>query len=245
MENIAVYEAINAVQDDMAKVGISKDKKNVQQGYNFRGIDDVYGALAPLLAKHKLCIIPFTVNRTVTERTTKSGGALFYVTVDCEFHFVSAVDGSKHIARTFGEAMDSGDKATNKAMSSAYKYAAFQTFCIPVDVVDADAETHEVIPKAKKDVKETAPEKKAQPVPEPQENIVVFSTLKDIQVKSGKTNGKDWKLFTLFTDTGDTYGTFDEATADLASSLIKSGDLAKIEFSMTTKGNKQIVSLEQ
>ena len=101
-----VYNAINAVQTEMSQVGISKDKKNLQQGYSFRGIDDVYGALAPMLAKHKLCIIPFVLSRNVVERQTKSGGVLFYTTVECEFHFVSATDGSKHIAKTFGEAMD-------------------------------------------------------------------------------------------------------------------------------------------
>jgi hypothetical protein len=147
-----VYKAINAVQGDLAKIGISKDKKNAQQGYKFRGIDDVYDALSPLLAEHKLCIIPYAAFRTVAERETKAGGTLFYVTVECEFHFVSAVDGSKHIAKTFGEAMDSGDKATNKAMSAAYKYAAFMTFCIPVDAVDADAVTPpEVKPKTNKE----------------------------------------------------------------------------------------------
>src|SRR6478736_352439 len=64
---------------------------------------------------------------------------------------VSAIDGTKHTVATFGEAMDSGDKATNKAMSAAYKYAAFQAFCIPTEetAVDADAETHHIQPRAK------------------------------------------------------------------------------------------------
>jgi hypothetical protein len=58
---------------------------------------------------------------------------------------VSAIDGTTHTAATFGEAMDSGDKATNKAMSAAYKYAAFMTFAIPTEGDnDADATTHEV-----------------------------------------------------------------------------------------------------
>jgi hypothetical protein len=136
-----VYTAINAVQDEIAKIGIQKDKKNEQQGYKFRGIDDVYNALAPLLAKHKLCIIPAVIGRTMVERQTRTGGSIFYVTVECEFYFVSAVDGSRHIAKTFGEAMDSADKATNKAMSAAYKYLTLQTFCIPVEGQDADVNT--------------------------------------------------------------------------------------------------------
>jgi len=65
--------------------------------------------------------------------------------VEAEFDFVCAEDGSKATARTFGEAMDSGDKATNKAMSAAYKYACFQTFAIPTEGDnDADAHTHQI-----------------------------------------------------------------------------------------------------
>lgn len=140
-----VYQAINKVQAALSKAGITKDKRNQQQGYNFRGIDDVYNALSPLLAEHGLCILPRILTRKCDERTNAKGTALFYVTVEAEFDFVCAEDGSRHTVRTFGEAMDSGDKATNKAMSAAYKYAAFQAFAIPTEADnDADANTHQV-----------------------------------------------------------------------------------------------------
>ena len=140
-----VYQAINAVQSDLARDGITKDRRNQQQGYNFRGIDDVYNALAPLLAKHGLCVLPRILARDCVERQTQKGGVLFYVTVEAEFDFVASEDGSKHTVRTYGEAMDSGDKATNKAMSAAYKYAAFQAFAIPTEGDnDADAQSHAV-----------------------------------------------------------------------------------------------------
>lgn len=143
---MSVYKAINAVQAALSKTGIAKDRTNSQgSGYKFRGIDDVYNAVAPLLAEHGLCILPRVLARTCEERSSKSGGALFYVTVEAEFDFVCAEDGSKHTVKTFGEAMDSGDKATNKAMSAAYKYAAFQAFSIPTEGDnDADSHTHEV-----------------------------------------------------------------------------------------------------
>lgn len=146
MNTPQVYKAINAVQAKLAKTGISKDRKNTQgNGYMFRGIDDVYNALSPLLAEHGLCIMPRILSRECVERQSQKGGALFYVTVEAEFDFVCAADGSRHVVRTFGEAMDSGDKATNKAMSAAYKYAAFQAFAIPTEGDnDADAQTHEV-----------------------------------------------------------------------------------------------------
>lgn len=150
MNEKKVYAAISAVAKDMAATGISKDRKNVQQNFNFRGIDQVYNALAPALVNHGLLILPRMTERTATERINKNGTALFYVVVKADFDFVSTEDGSVHTVTTYGEAMDSGDKATNKAMSIAYKYAAFQAFCIPTEetAIDADAEIHHVQPAA-------------------------------------------------------------------------------------------------
>lgn len=135
-KKLGVYEAILAVSDDISKDGIAKDKRNELQKFNFRGIDDVLNALSPLLAKHKLVILPKVLSRDVVERATKSGGVLFFVTVEVEFELVSVKDGSTHSVKTFGEAQDSGDKATNKALSAAYKYMAIQVFCIPVEGQD-------------------------------------------------------------------------------------------------------------
>lgn len=140
-----VYQAICAITAELARSGIAKDRSNTQQGYKFRGIDDVYAALSPMLARHNLCILPRVVDRQVLERTNNKGTTLFYTTVRMEFDFVSAEDGSKHTVAMVGEAMDSGDKSSNKAQSAAYKYACFQTFCIPTEGDnDADATTHEV-----------------------------------------------------------------------------------------------------
>jgi len=145
-QNLNVYQLISAVSGDLCKEGISKDRTNTQgNGYKFRGIDDVYNAISPVMAKHGLVIMPRILNRQITERESQAGKALFYVVVEAEFDFVSSHDSSCHTVRTFGEAMDSGDKATNKAMSAAYKYAAFQTFCIPTEGDnDADSNTHTV-----------------------------------------------------------------------------------------------------
>ena len=144
-----VYTAICEVMKAIGHTGISKARKNQQQGYSFRGIDDVYNELNALLSANNLVMTPRILTREVAERQTSKGGALFYVTVEAEFDFISAEDGSKHTVRTFGEAMDSADKATNKAMSAAYKYAAMMVFCIPTEGDnDADAVTHEVAPRA-------------------------------------------------------------------------------------------------
>ena len=140
-----VYQAIAQVQAAIAKNGIAKLRRNAQQGYPFRGIDDVYNELSPHLSAAGLCILPRVISREVVERQSTKGGALFYVTVAVEFDLVCAEDGSKHTVKTYGEAMDSADKATNKAMSAAYKYMAMEVFCIPTEGDnDADASTPEV-----------------------------------------------------------------------------------------------------
>lgn len=144
-----VYRAIGDVAKAISREGIDKSRKNQQQGYAFRGIDDIYNALSSLLAKADLCILPRMVARSQEERVTAKGGTLFYVTVQAEFDFVSCRDGSLHTVVMYGEAMDSADKATNKAMSAAYKYACLQVFCIPTEgsEEDADSTTPEPAPR--------------------------------------------------------------------------------------------------
>jgi hypothetical protein len=139
-----IFEAIPAILADVE--AISKNRRNQQQGYQFRGIDDVYNAVHPLLAKHKVFPTCEIVSREVTERETKNGGVLFYVNIKAKYT-LWASDGSNVVTEAWGEAMDSGDKASNKAMSAAYKYALFQLLCIPTEAVDSEQETHEPAPK--------------------------------------------------------------------------------------------------
>lgn len=190
-----VYKAISAVMEGLAKEGIGKNNKNTQQNYKFRGVDDVYNALAPILAKQQLCVIPRMLSRDHLERQTKSGAVLFYVTVTAEFDFVSALDGTTHkVGPFFGEAMDSGDKATNKAMSAAYKYMAFQTFCIPTEGDnDADATTHEVVPHAAG----AGPPPADPPPRQRRTNIQVNpATGKERDLENARNQRPEWERFT-------------------------------------------------
>lgn len=128
---------------------IGKNSKNQQQGFAYRGIDAVYNALNPILAKHGVFTAPEVVSVQREERQTKSGSNLLYSIVTMKHNFF-AEDGSCVSTTVVGEGMDSGDKATNKAMAIAHKYALFQIFCIPTeDMADPDAHAHEVAPKGK------------------------------------------------------------------------------------------------
>ncbi len=138
-----VYQAINAVVARMAGEGIAKSRNNQAQGFRFRGIDDIYAALSRVLADEKLCILPRVKDRWVTERPSKSGGVQTFTTLLIDFDLVSAVDGSMHTITTVGEAQDSADKSSNKAMSAAMKYACLIAFQIPTEG-DNDADAHHV-----------------------------------------------------------------------------------------------------
>ena len=136
-----IYESITAIMEEVPAIG--KNKKNTQQNFNFRGIDDVMNALQPLLSKHKVFIVPEILEQTREERTTKNGSVLIYSICKIKYKFY-AEDGTFIEAVTIGEGMDSGDKATNKAMSIAMKYALFQVFCIPTEEMkDPDSESHD------------------------------------------------------------------------------------------------------
>lgn len=124
----AIYAAISAIMDEVGP--IAKKNKNLQQGYQFRGIDDVYEALQAIMAKHKVFAVPEVLEDRTEERTTKNGSALIYRVLKIKYTFY-AHDGSNVVCIVIGEGMDSGDKASNKAMSVAQKYAFIQVFCIP------------------------------------------------------------------------------------------------------------------
>lgn len=138
-----IQKAIIGVMQDVGAVG--KNDKNKQQGFMYRGIDAVMNALQPAMIKNGVFVVPTVLKEEREERTTKSGTVLFYTRLLIKYTFY-ADDGSYISADVIGEAMDSGDKATNKAMSIAFKYACFQVFCIPTEEMkDPDEECHEEI----------------------------------------------------------------------------------------------------
>lgn len=148
---VAIPDPIPGAGIYAAMVGILRGfdavKKNRratgQVSYAFRGIDDVYNALHPLLAANAVFPVATVVSHEQIERETKDGKLQLYTIMHMRYRFL-ALDGSFVDTEAVGEAQDMGDKSTNKAMSIAYKYACFQTFCIPTeDLVDPDAESPE------------------------------------------------------------------------------------------------------
>lgn len=139
MESKKIYSDIAAIMQECGAIG--KESVNKQQGFKYRGIDAVMNVLQPLFCKHGVFIIPEVLEHTREERKTNSGGNLIYSIIKVKYTF-AASDGSSIEAVVIGEGMDSGDKATNKALAIAMKYACFQVFCIPTEEMkDPDGET--------------------------------------------------------------------------------------------------------
>jgi hypothetical protein len=129
----------------MSDVGsIGKNDTNEYDKYKFRGIDAVMNALYPAMVKNHVFVTPTVLDTHREERAGKNGSNMMYSILTVKYTFYTD-DGSSVECVVVGEAMDRSDKSTNKAMSAAFKYACFQTFCIPTDEMkDADAESPEI-----------------------------------------------------------------------------------------------------
>ncbi|QQP86905.1 ERF family protein [Entomomonas asaccharolytica] len=138
-----IYQAMACVMADIEAIG--KDKRNEQQNFNYRGIDDIYNVIHPILSKYGIFTAPEVLEQSRTERTTNKNGkvsVLAFVNIKVKYTFWCK-DGSHLDCVVAGEGMDSGDKATAKAMSIAHKYALLQTFSIPTaELIDQEADTY-------------------------------------------------------------------------------------------------------
>lgn len=134
-----IIELITKVMNDAGAV--RKQDFNTHQKFNFRGIDAIINAVSPALRKHGVIIFPEVLNAEyesvqVGQNRTPMGCARLLV----KYTF-AAPDGSIIETVVAAESMDSGDKATPKAMSVAFRTALIQTLCLPTDETDPDADT--------------------------------------------------------------------------------------------------------
>lgn len=134
----AIQQAMLAVMRDAAEVGIGKDDRNEHQKYRYRGIERAMNTMVGILIRNKVLVLPSYETIMEKDLPTQKGGSAEYVKVRGKFRFMSAEDGSTVETEYFGEAMDSGDKATTKAQSVAFRTALFQTFVIPTMAIDPE-----------------------------------------------------------------------------------------------------------
>ncbi len=188
-----IYQQISKAMSDVEAIG--KDRNNTGQGYKFRGIDDVYNSLHPILAKHGIFTTTTVMNMQREERPSRSGGIQTWSILTIHFRFYAA-DGSFVDSTIIGEGMDSGDKASNKAMAVAHKYALMQIFAIPTeDAKDPENENPEPAPKTAQAASKAKGGAKSPPKEEKSKDELPASTLDpwDYVIKYGKMKGKRLK----------------------------------------------------
>jgi hypothetical protein len=136
-----IYPSLHAVMN--AVQSVSKRDRNTHSNYNFRGIDAVMNAVGPALREHGVIVVPNVRDIEVSDTRTSQNKPATRVVVKVNYTFLSAKDGSSIVTCSVGEAMDSGDKATPKAMSVAFRTLLLQALCLPTDEPDPDSFTYE------------------------------------------------------------------------------------------------------
>lgn len=199
-----IYEAISNVMADIGAVG--KNNTNQFDKYKFRGIDDVMNALYPAMVKNHVFVTPEVLDSQREERASKDGKNMMYTILKIKYTFYTD-DGSNVECVVIGEAMDRSDKSTNKAMSAGFKYACFQTFCIPTEeLIDSEEESPEIgkkteKPKKTQKVEETPidiPTESSQEQFKPTNNKITDKEVKAIQAELERTGIIDKTILGMF-----------------------------------------------
>lgn len=141
MEHPTVVQALSAVMADVGAV--AKTDRNGSQGWNFRGVDAVVNAVSPALRRHGVVVLPSVLTHEVSTVQTSGGKPMQSVRVRVSYTFYGP-QGDSLDACSVGEAFDSGDKATAKAMSVALRTCLLQALMLPTDDLDPDHEVYEV-----------------------------------------------------------------------------------------------------
>lgn len=141
-----LYQKINKIS---VEIGVmEKTGRNQSQGYSFIEQSVIVAKVRELCEKYGITIIPATIERRldrfdVTRGTGKSGVDT-HVQVKSEFLIVNSDKPEENFSIVWdgGEAIDSGDKATNKAITASQKYFYMKLFNIS-DKEDSDLESPE------------------------------------------------------------------------------------------------------
>lgn len=191
-----IFKAIVNTMKDVGVVG--KGDSNDFDHYKYRGIDAVMNALNPAMIKNGIFVVPTVLETTREERQGKSQ-VMMYTVLTVKYTFY-ADDGSYIDVVVVGEAMDRSDKSTNKAMSAAFKYACFQTFCIPTEeMMDSESESPEMAAKVEKKTENKKSNAKAD---DEAKNEALRQSVDPLLIPGGDINAKREKFMQEIARTG-------------------------------------------
>lgn len=138
---MTIYKQLSLVMEDVGSV--RKGDRNQHQNFSFRGIDAVVNAVSPALRKHGVVVVPEVLDYKYESVSVGSPAKnMASVRLIVKYTFFAA-DGTNVQTTVAAESFDSGDKATAKAHSVAFRTCLLQTLCLPTDETDPDASSYE------------------------------------------------------------------------------------------------------
>lgn len=130
----SIREALQAIRAEIGPVG--KHGRNEEAGYDFRSLDDIVDACSEAFQRHGVLTVP-----NITKAEYRHVGSLTQAFLHITYAF-EGLNGDKVEAHVIGEAASHSDKATNAAMSAAYKYALVQVLMIRSAAME-DSDRHQ------------------------------------------------------------------------------------------------------
>lgn len=134
-----IFEKMSAITTELNAVAKNLKVGEGRNSYKAVGEADVLAAVKPLEAKHGVYSYPFSrqiVERDViTTRKTYNGqeseSSRFFMRIETVYRFVNMEKPDEFIdITTYGDGIDSGDKAPGKAMTYGDKYALLKAYKI-------------------------------------------------------------------------------------------------------------------
>jgi hypothetical protein len=143
VQHDSVHVLMGQVLAKLPAIGKDDQAPANMGGYNFRGIEAITAALKPLLGRVGVFVVPETIDRVESTRMVGKDldRTMYVVDVHVRFTFYGP-GGDNLIASAWGQGTDMGDKATQKAYTSAFKSMLAVAFCIADSATDS--ERHDV-----------------------------------------------------------------------------------------------------
>ncbi|SCK20391.1 ERF superfamily protein [Streptomyces sp. ScaeMP-e48] len=139
-EQVPVWVAWSRVMGEVR--GISKGdwygKANTTGSYQFRGVDSALNAFGPACRLHGVLVLPIRTETAYRDVKTSGGKPSRECTATVTYRIFGPTGDSIEV-QSAGESMDSADKGTAKALSTALRSLLFLGGLVPTNDVDPDA----------------------------------------------------------------------------------------------------------
>lgn len=134
-----IYEKMSAITSELSAVAKNLQVGEGRSSYKAVGEADVLAAVKPLESKYKVYSYPvrrtiidsdtFTVTKTYKDQTQET--TKLFMRVETVYRFVNTESPEEYIdITTYGDGVDSNDKAPGKAMTYGDKYALLKAYKI-------------------------------------------------------------------------------------------------------------------